>query len=322
MKIESNDASLIFSQTSIPDVFFTEYLSQSNGDYLKVYMYLYFIAKYNSDLKINDLSKKLELPLKVIQDALKYWEGIGLLIRKNQGYILANIQEIEINKLYKPKVTLSAEHIQEVSENKNRAKAIDTINNEFFQGVMAPSWYGDIDLWFKKYSFDEEVMIALFRYCFNKSALNKNYVAAVAEGWSKNNIKSFSELDLYFQKQEKINLLSNSIKKKLRLSRNLSVFEEAYVEKWNITYGYDMDIIDLALKKTTSKYNPSFEYLDKLLSDWHERNLKNPEQITKFIENQKNITKQTQVQAKETKKSNFSQRDYTDLNEFYINMEN
>lgn len=148
MKIEQNDPSLILSTTSIPDVFFTEYLSQANGDYLKVYLYLYFLARYNKDIKINDLSKKLDLPLKIIQDALKYWENIGLLIRKNQGYILANIQEIEINKIYKPKITMSAEHIEDVSKNKNRAHAIDTINNDFFQGVMAPSWYGDIDLWF------------------------------------------------------------------------------------------------------------------------------------------------------------------------------
>lgn len=320
MKIEQNDPSLILSTTSIPDVFFTEYLSQASGDYLKVYLYLYFLARYNKDIKINDLSKKLDLPLKIIQDALKYWENIGLLIRKNQGYILANIQEIEINKIYKPKITMSAEHIEDVSKNKNRAHAIDTINNDFFQGVMAPSWYGDIDLWFKKFGFDEEVMIALFRYCFNKSALHKNYVATVAEGWHKNNIVTFSDLDLYFQKQEKIKLISNDIKKKLRLSRNLSVFEEAYVEKWNITYGYNMNIIDLALKKTTSKYNPSFEYLDKLLSDWHERNFKTEEQINKFLENQKSMPKQTT--EKTEKKSNFVQRDYNDLNEFYINMEN
>ena len=65
----------------------------------------------------------------------------------------ANIQEIEINKLYKPKVTISPEHLDEIKENKSRAMAIDTINNEFFQGVMSPSWYSDIDLWFKKYGF-------------------------------------------------------------------------------------------------------------------------------------------------------------------------
>ena len=86
MKLEQNDSSLIFSTTSIPDVFFTEYLSQASGDFVKVYLYLYFLSKYNKEVKINDLSKKLELPLKVIQDAVKYWEDEGLLIRKNQGF--------------------------------------------------------------------------------------------------------------------------------------------------------------------------------------------------------------------------------------------
>lgn len=141
MKLEQKDPSLIFSDTSIPDVFFTEYLSPANGDYVKVYLYLYFLSKYNKDVKINDLAKKLELSLKTIQDAIKYWENLGLLIRKNQGFILADIKEIELNKVYKPKITISPEHIKEVSENKSRAKAIETINNEFFQGVMSPSWY-------------------------------------------------------------------------------------------------------------------------------------------------------------------------------------
>lgn len=318
MKLEQNDSSLIFSNTSIPDVFFTEYLSQANGDFIKVYLYLYFLSKYNKDVKINDLSKKLELPLKTFQDAIKYWEGIGLLIRKNQGFIVTNIQEIELNKLYKPKITISATDIEKVSKNKYRAKAIDTINNEFFQGIMSPSWYGDIDLWFKKYAFDEEVMIALFRYCFNKSALHRSYVATVAEAWFKNKIKTFNDLDMYFQKEEKVKTIENSIKKKLRLSRNLSIYEEAYVEKWNITYGYDMNIIEIALKKTTGKFNLSFEYIDKLITDWHERGLKTPDEINKHIENQK--SKPVQPKSTQDKKTNYSQRQYSDLNNFYSNI--
>ena len=320
MKIEQNDPSLILSQTSVPDVFFTEYLSQANGDFVKVYLYLFFLSKYNKDVKINDLSKKLELPLKVIQDGIKYWESVGLLIRKNQGFILANLQEIEINKVYKPKITISAENLKEISENKHRANAIETINNDFFQGVMSPSWYGDIDLWFKKYAFDEEVMIALFRYCFNKSALHRNYIATVAEAWHKNKIKTFSDLDLYYQKQEKVKTVETSIKRKLRLSRNLSVFEEAYVEKWNINYGYEIPIIDLALKKTTSKYNPSFEYIDKLLTDWHEKGFKNVDQIEKYMENQKVMNKSKVENKTSSKKANFTQRDYDNLNNFYINV--
>ncbi len=320
MKLEQNDSSLIFSTTSIPDVFFTEYLSQANGDYIKVYLYIYFLSKYNKDVKINDLSKKLEMPLKTIQDAIKYWEDDGLLIRKNQGFIVANLQEIELNKLYKPKITISASDMQKVAENKYRAKAIDTINNEFFQGIMSPSWFGDIDLWFKKYAFDEEVMIALFRYCFNKSALHRSYVATVAEAWYKNKIKTFNDLDLYFQKEEKVKTIENSIKKKLRLSRNLSIYEEAYVEKWNITYGYNMEIIDIALKKTAGKFNLSFEYIDKLISDWHERGLKTPEEINKHLENQKSKPVQTKDNSNKNSSANYSQRQYKDLNSLYSNI--
>ena len=260
------------------------------------------------------------MPLKTIQDAIKYWEDDGLLIRKNQGFIVANLQEIELNKLYKPKITISASDMQKVAENKYRAKAIDTINNEFFQGIMSPSWFGDIDLWFKKYAFDEEVMIALFRYCFNKSALHRSYVATVAEAWYKNKIKTFNDLDMYFQKEEKVKTIENSIKKKLRLSRNLSIYEEAYVEKWNITYGYNMDIIDIALKKTAGKFNLSFEYIDKLITDWHERGLKTPDEINKHLENQKSKPVQTKDTSNKGSLANYSQRQYKDLNSLYSNI--
>ena len=40
-----------------------------------------------------------------------------------------------------------------------------------------------------------------------------------------------------------------------------------------LDYNYSMDIIEIALKKTTSKANPSFDYLDKLLTDWNDRKL-------------------------------------------------
>ena len=41
MKLEQNDLPMLFSSTELPDVFFTEYLSQASGDYIKIYLYLY-----------------------------------------------------------------------------------------------------------------------------------------------------------------------------------------------------------------------------------------------------------------------------------------
>lgn len=319
MKLEQSDLSLLFSSTNLPDIFFTEYLSQISGDALKVYLYITFLAKYNKDIRLNDLSKKLELPLKTIQDSIKYLEEQSLITKKNTGYIINNIQEIELHKLYTPKVTSSPEELEKVAQNKQRAKAIDSINNQFFQGIMSPSWYSDIDLWFKKYSFDEEVMIALFQYCFNRSALHRNYIQAVAEAWFKNNIKTYNDLDKYYEKQEKLNTLQKTISKKLGITRHLSQYEESYIEKWNIDYGYNLDIIEIALKKTTSKSNPNFDYLDKLLTDWHDRNLKTSNDIQSFLTQLKEKNKNIKTLEKSNGYSNYDQRNYSDLNNFYAN---
>lgn len=67
MKLEQPDKSFLFSNTNIPDIFFTEYLSQASGDSVKLYLYMLFLSKYNKEIKLNDISKKLNLSFKNIQ---------------------------------------------------------------------------------------------------------------------------------------------------------------------------------------------------------------------------------------------------------------
>ena len=229
------------------------------------------------------------------------------------------MQEIELFKLYNPKVSQSPEQIKETAKNQYRAKAISAINNEFFQGVMSPSWYGDIDLWFSKYGFDEEVMVALFRYCFNRSALHRNYIQAVAEAWSQNNIKTYTDLDKYYEQQEALSKVKKSIAKKLGLNRQLSQYEEAYIEKWMNDFGYNMPIIEIALKKTTSKANPNFDYINKILEDWNDRNLRTPEAVNKFLLDTKQKNKDIKTIEKKTGYNNYSQRSYSNLSDLYAN---
>lgn len=319
MKLEQNDKSILFSSTEIPDVFFTEYFSGASGDFIKVYMYMVFLSKYNKEIKISDLSKSIGIPVKSIQDACLYWENSGVITKKLNGYIVNNLAEIELHKLYSPKLTLSPNDINKNEKNQYRAKAIESINNNYFQGIMSPSWYGDIEMWFKKYGFDEQVMITLFDYCYNKAALHRNYVQAVADAWYKNNIKTYSDLENYESRQDKLNIIKNSINKKLKLSRPMTQYEEAYVEKWVVDYKYDFNIINLALKQTTSKANFSFDYINKLLTDWHDRNFKTPEEVEQFLVEFKQKNKAAKDLAKKTGYNNYEQRKYDDFDFLYAN---
>ena len=320
MKLEQADISSLFSNTEIPDIFFTEYLSEAGGDHIKVYLYMLFLSKYDKDIKINDMSKKLVLPLKVIQDSVKYWEEKGVITKKNTGYILNSLQEINLHKLYKPRTALTPEQLQKSPDNQQRARAIEHINNKYFSGLMPTTWYPDIELWFQKYHFDEEVMIALFDYCFNRSALHKAYIQRVAEVWNKNGVKTFNDLDTYYEKQEKVNTIANTISKKLGLHRALSEYEYAYVEKWTIDFAFTFDIIEIALKKTTSKANPNFDYLNKLLSDWHDRGFKTSEDVQNFLLEMKQKNKNVQNLEKSTGYNKYDQRNYDNLNNLYANL--
>ena len=319
MKLEHSENPMLFSNTQIPDVFFTEYFSMANGNFIKVYLYMLFLSKYNETIKLNDLSKTLAIDFKTIQDALKFWEDNGIITKKQTGYILNNLQEIELHKLYTPKLTLSPEQIEKNKKNQTRAKAIDAINNSFFQGIMSPSWYTDINLWFSKYQFDEQVMVSLFKYCYDKSALHRNYVQVVADAWSKNNIKTYNDLETYYIQQEKLTAIEKNISKKLGLSRNLTQFEKGYIEKWVTEYKYNFPIIEIALKKTTSKSNPNFDYLNTLISDWHEHNLKEADDIINYINNMKQKKKNIKELENKTKLANYEQRKYNNLDSLYAN---
>lgn len=319
MKLEQKEKSLLFSETMVPDIFFSEHLSNIPGDYLKIYMYLIFLSKYGKDIKLNDLSKKLNIPLKTINDGIKYLEENKFILKKTNGYIIVDLQEFTLHHLYTPNLTMSKEKVEQTSKNKSRAKAIEHINNMYFQGIMGPSWYNDIDLWFTKYSFDEQVMIALFDYCYNRSAMHRNYVQTVAEAWSSNKVKSWNDLDKYYENQESLNKIKKSISKKLGKYNGLTQYEEAYIENWVLNFGYDMSIIEIALKRTTLKQNPTFEYINKIISDWHERNLKTPSEVTAFLEQRKKQDKSTKDLKSKVNKANYEQRQYENLDFLYAN---
>lgn len=319
MKLEQKEKPLLFSETSIPDIFFSEHLSEIPGDYLKIYLYLIFLSKYGKDIKLNDLSKKLNIPLNAISEGTKFLEEHGLIMKKTTGYIIIDLQEATLHNLYTPNLSLSKEKIEQTAKNKSKSKAIEHINNMYFQGIMGPSWYNDIDLWFRKYNFDEQVMIALFDYCYKRSALHKNYVQTVAEAWASNKIKTWNDLDRYYEQQEILNKIKKSIAKKLGRYNGLTQYEEAYIENWVLNFGYDMNIIEIALKRTTFKQNPTFEYINNIITDWHERSLKTPSEINAFIEQRKKQEKNTKELKTKVNRANYEQRKYDNLDFLYAN---
>ena len=119
--------------------------------------------------------------------------------------------------------------------------------------------------------------------------------------------------------KEKMKNIKKIIAKKLGKHGGLTQYEEAYIENWILDFGYDMNVIEIALKRTTYKQNPTFEYINSVISDWHERNLKTPDQVEAFLEQRKKQTKDLKEMKSKVSKANYEQRQYDNLDFLYAN---
>lgn len=82
----------------------------------------------------------------------------------------------------------------------------------------------------------------------------------------------------------------------------LSPMEIEVVRTWN----YDIEIIKLAIKEASTNNQRSIKYIDKILYNWEQANLKNSEEVKNYCENFRTRRKKSQLQ---TKNKNISSTD-------------
>lgn len=326
MKIEKKDESIIFTETEISDLFILKHLPKAPGDAVKLYLYVLFQSKYSNDMSLKSISNSINLSYNAVKTAFEYWANEGVFVKNNSGYIIRNLKEVELFEKYNPKISISKKELKEKNKEKEKIELIDNINKQFFQGVMSPIWVETIYSWIEKFSFSDEVIFALFQYGKDKNALNKNYLEQVALTWCQNNIITYNDLNNYLNNKQYIYKAGKNISKKLRLFRNLTEFEEEYIEKRLLEYRFDEKIINIGLKLAADKGVMSFKYLDALYTDWYKNKLKEEKEIEEYVKNMKiqfskNIKKPSQNNNNYTKKilskNAHEQREFNNLNELY-----
>ena len=306
----------------LPGIFVSNVMSSLDELSLKLYIYIKFLAKNNMEFSASDIAKKLRIKVSELEEVLDKLESEELILKTVDGYDILDVKEQEINKIYIPKLEPKVSKAKTQTEQK-RIAAATAINDSFFQGIMALSWYVDISTLFEKYGFEEDVMIALFHECNERKALKKNYVFKVAESWYKGGVKTFEQLEDYLNEQEKLNQIKGKMKSKLRLGRSFTEYEEACIKSWIDDFKYTFDEIDYAIKKTISIGTPSIGYINGILKNWKEKGYNNLAEIVSAEEvlSKQKINKETPKVTKQNnlKHKNYEQRKDINWNDFYDN---
>lgn len=308
---------ILLSDTLVPDIFLSDVMPRIPSDAVKVYLYCILLSKYKKEARAEDLSAKLDLSVDTVNAAFIILEQEALIVRTPKIVSLTDIKEMELKKLYTRKTTSDTDQVlQKSATHIKRNQCIDSINKMFFQGLMAPSWYTAIDNWFQSFRFDEDVMVSLFKYCYDNNALNVKYIEKVAATWSQKGINNHWELEKYMETCERTRDIGKTISRALRLGRKLTSYEEKYLEIWLNEYGYDMTIIEEALERTAGKTNPNFKYIHSILTAWNIEGIKNRDQLKSYMESAPaRSSNNDNSSGKVARRDNFQQRQYDD--DFY-----
>lgn len=162
--------------------------------------------------------------------------------------------------------------------------------------------------------FSAELIEYLVEYCVSKKHTSIRYIEKVALGWADNQITTVAEA------KQTTSLRSQShttVMRALGISgRNLVPAETAYIEKWKSQYGFTDELIGEACQRTiTAIHQPSFEYVDSILSRWHKKQIRNLNDIARLDDEhhsrKKNDTQTASAKsAAPNKFNNFAQRSY------------
>ena len=155
----------------------------------------------------------------------------------------------------------------------------------------------------------------LIEYCVGKGHTSIRYMDKVALAWHKDKVTTVVEAK---KKASSYSQIHFSVMRSFGINgRNLISDEIAYIDKWSKTYGFEADIINEACRRTiAATHQPSFEYADKILDNWHKQNvhhLSDIVQLDSAYQNQKKSAAVGTKAAATNRFHNFNQRSYDNM---------
>ena len=278
----NKDEQWIFTDLSLPSIFFEAYLPVLSGDATRVYLYAYWLHSRTLQISEQTLTERLGLTEDELRTALVELVSDGLLQRGTEAgqFNLTDLKRIELNRLIAKKDAHERAEVGSVKREEDKAKdeLMNAINQSYFSGTMSPAWYRLFEKCLSDYHFTPPVVYSLVEQTRRLAKMSgPGYAQAIAETWNKAGIRTDADLNRYQESYQELRELSNQVGSYLRI--RVTKEHETYLKRWSEDYGYNWTIIQHALSNVVAIDRPNFNYFEKILQTWHEQGLTTLEAI-------------------------------------------
>lgn len=187
------------------------------------------------------------------------------------------------------------------------------VAEQYLGRLLSPT---DMDI--ISYLYDTKEMSAslieyLIEYCVENNHKSIHYIKTVGKRWAEEGIHTVEEAkqqSLSYNKNCYTILNAFGIRNRAPAEPELS-----YIRKWTDEYGFTLDIITEAINRTMNAlHQPNFEYTDRILSDWSEKQVHHLQDIVSLdvaFQKEKAAKKSSVCQKPAVKNmNNFERRTY------------
>lgn len=226
------------------------------------------------------------------------------MARKNAAAALAEKKIPQVRPIY------TTEQVNRVAQEEEFSQLL-YIAQKYMNKVFTPR---DCELFAYLYDglhMTMELLEFLVEYCVQGGHSSLRYLETVALNWHEKGIRTVEEAKQYVAAYNKDTF---AVMKAFGLGdRNPGSVELDMIQRWFKEYGFAKEIVVEACNRTLAAiHTPSFQYADKILSEWKKSGVRSMREIAAMDEKRENRTTTRQPVAPKTGKNqfhNFEQRD-------------
>ncbi len=326
--------------TYVPNIFIDDYMTQANGEYVKIYLYLLrCINQIGDSFSLSQIADHFDCTERDILRALKYWEKLRLFRLEYDEHqnlsgicFLTDALSAGPNQGDAPKSNITNRFIQTSAPahpsysmdemksfcEKENVRELVFITEQYLGRTLNQGDLNIIFFWYDELHFSTDLIEFLIENCVAKGHTSLHYMQRIAEDFSARQIRTVDEARNLMNQDAAV---YHAVMKAFGIrGRNLVPSETSFIKNWSGKMGFSSELISEACSRTIRAiHEPSFGYANSILEKWHEYQIHTMEEVEKSDE----MYRQTQ-RAKHSKSVssantsrfiNFKQRDnnYEDL---------
>lgn len=209
----------------------------------------------------------------------------------------------------------TAPPIRDIGQYKSRKefKQLLFITEKYIGRPLSPSDVEMMSYFYDTLQFSADLVEYLVEYCVENGHKSMHYIKSVALAWADAGISSVSEAR---RSASFYNKDCSAVLKAFGITGRMAASVETdFVKKWSSEFGFTLDIIIEACNRTVSAiHQPSFEYADKILSNWHNKGVHHLKDVAMldqaYLQHRSARASSPAPTAKKTKFNNFEERNY------------